>query len=113
MSGTAPQIQIQLPPPDVPISGPGGKVTREYLYVLLGLVQRTGGSGGTSITVLQQEIDALNALVAELTVLAGADMVPYPDAPQPDPLTAAIAIPPPDVAVFDNAVLLAQAIEIP
>jgi len=119
---TPAQIQIQLPPPEVPFTDRRGYLMREWRYVLIGLLQRTGGGSGGDFATLQGEIN-------DLGVLVGVDSVPPPGAAFPDPLTAMLAmppavpaalnpfnptmIPPPDRVIFDQAVLLAQAIQVP
>jgi hypothetical protein len=63
--------QLKIPRPPIAFVGPDGTISREWLYLLTGLLNRTGGNSGTNIATVQAE--AQQALATANTASATAD----------------------------------------
>jgi hypothetical protein len=89
MSDATPtNLSAQFPLPPDPFVGPDGQITRVWLYFLLALFNRTGGSLGLSSASLQKEITTLQNQTEALFVEQAMSDEPIPQPISPAALLA-------------------------
>lgn len=97
-----PTLNFTVPQPQVPFVTEDGKISREWLYYMVGIWRRTGGSHGIPVDLLQAQISALFAEVAMADVetpwnptsfiLFGQAMNDDMPSPGLNPIMAALAV---------------------
>lgn len=58
-------VDFNMPLPEVPFTGPDGRITRPWLFAVLGLWARTGGTPAVPTPVV---MDAVSALAVEVAM---------------------------------------------